>query len=132
LNPVKDKIKSLPVESFPLKAKWRSGLDNSGGQQTPHQKSQNELAQKNREVVVTCLDAILDTNGSILYDNEYKNSDCGMRPLMIVPGEFHDQGDAKWVVIRGQLRGHNDMPFGRPIPQPAYWFQLMFISSSIF
>jgi hypothetical protein len=31
-------------------------------------------------------------------------------------GEFHDQGDAKWIVIRGQLRGHNDMPFGRPTP----------------
>jgi hypothetical protein len=29
-------------------------------------------------------------------------------------GEFHDQGDAKWIVIRGQLRGHNDTPFGRP------------------
>jgi hypothetical protein len=29
-------------------------------------------------------------------------------------GKFHDQRDAKWVVIRGQLRGHNDMPFGLP------------------
>jgi hypothetical protein len=29
-------------------------------------------------------------------------------------GKFHDQGDAKWIVIRGQLRGHNDTPFGRP------------------
>jgi hypothetical protein len=31
-------------------------------------------------------------------------------------GKFHDQGDAKWIVIRGQLRGHNDMPFGQPTP----------------
>jgi hypothetical protein len=31
-------------------------------------------------------------------------------------GEFHDQGDAKWIVIRGQLRGPNDTPFGRPTP----------------
>jgi hypothetical protein len=31
-------------------------------------------------------------------------------------GEFHDQGDAKWIVIRGQLRDHNDMPLGRPAP----------------
>jgi hypothetical protein len=31
-------------------------------------------------------------------------------------GEFHDQGDAKWIVIRGQLRGHNDTPFGRRTP----------------
>jgi hypothetical protein len=36
--------------------------------------------------------------------------------LMSRYGEFHDQGDAKWIVIRGQLRGHNDMPFGRPTP----------------
>jgi hypothetical protein len=27
-------------------------------------------------------------------------------------GEFHDQEDAKWIVIRGQLRVHNDTPFG--------------------
>jgi hypothetical protein len=31
-------------------------------------------------------------------------------------GQFHDQGDAKWIVIRGQLKGHNDAPFGRPTP----------------
>jgi hypothetical protein len=31
-------------------------------------------------------------------------------------GEFHDQEDAKWIVIRGQLRGHNDMPFRQPAP----------------
>jgi hypothetical protein len=33
-------------------------------------------------------------------------------------GEFHDQGDAKWIVIRGPLRGHNPMGghlAGRPI-----------------
>jgi hypothetical protein len=29
-------------------------------------------------------------------------------------GEFHDQGDAKWIVIRRQLSGHNDFSFGRP------------------
>jgi hypothetical protein len=35
-------------------------------------------------------------------------------------GEFHDQGDTKWIVMRGQLRGHNDMPFGPPTPdRPA-------------
>jgi hypothetical protein len=33
-----------------------------------------------------------------------------------VVSEFHNQGDAKWIVIRGQLRGHNDTPFGRPAP----------------
>jgi hypothetical protein len=31
-------------------------------------------------------------------------------------GEFHDEGDAKWIVFRGQLRGHNGTPFGRPTP----------------
>jgi hypothetical protein len=31
-------------------------------------------------------------------------------------GKFHDLGDAKCIVIRGQLRGHNDTPFGRPTP----------------
>jgi hypothetical protein len=30
-----------------------------------------------------------------------------------------DQGDAKWIVIRGQLRGDNDMPFGQPTPLAA-------------
>jgi hypothetical protein len=33
-----------------------------------------------------------------------------------VLGEFHDQGDAKGIIIRGQLCGHNDMPCGRPAP----------------
>jgi hypothetical protein len=31
-------------------------------------------------------------------------------------GKFHDQEDAKRIVIRRQLRGHNDTPFGRPTP----------------
>jgi hypothetical protein len=35
----------------------------------------------------------------------------------VASGEFHDQGDAKWIVIRGQLRGHNDTPCG------GWWFQ---------
>jgi hypothetical protein len=29
-------------------------------------------------------------------------------------GEFGDQSDAKWIVIRRLLRGHNDMPCGWP------------------
>jgi hypothetical protein len=31
---------------------------------------------------------------------------------VFVSGKFHDQGDAKWMVIRGQLRGHNNTPCG--------------------
>jgi hypothetical protein len=26
-------------------------------------------------------------------------------------GEFHDQADAKWILISGQLRDHNDTPY---------------------
>jgi hypothetical protein len=32
------------------------------------------------------------------------------------PGELHDQGDAKWIVIRRLLWDHNDTPCGRPAP----------------
>jgi hypothetical protein len=35
---------------------------------------------------------------------------------MHVSGKFHDQGDAEWIVIRGQLRGPNNTPFGQPTP----------------
>jgi hypothetical protein len=31
-------------------------------------------------------------------------------------GEFHDQGDTKWIEIRGSLWGHNDMTCGQPAP----------------
>jgi hypothetical protein len=31
-------------------------------------------------------------------------------------GDFHDQGDAKWIVIRRSLWGHNDTPCGRSAP----------------
>jgi hypothetical protein len=30
--------------------------------------------------------------------------------LFVIPGKFHDQGDAKWITIRRSLWGHNDMP----------------------
>jgi hypothetical protein len=40
-----------------------------------------------------------------------------MASLMLTPlGEFHDQGDAKWIVIRRLLWGHNDTPCGQPAP----------------
>jgi hypothetical protein len=61
--------------------------------------------------------------------------------IIKVLGEFHDQGDAKWIVIRRQLRGHNDTPCGQPAPgRPAYWtpagriwwFRLLLISNNIF
>jgi hypothetical protein len=31
-------------------------------------------------------------------------------------GGSHDQTDAEWIVIRTELWGHNDTPFGRPAP----------------
>jgi hypothetical protein len=31
-------------------------------------------------------------------------------------GEFHDQGDARRIVIRTSLWGHNDKPFRQPTP----------------
>jgi hypothetical protein len=57
-------------------------------------------------------------------------------PVQLI-GEFHGQGDAKWLVIKGQLRGHNDMPLGRPTqgwPSQGriLWFKLLFISTVIF
>jgi hypothetical protein len=33
---------------------------------------------------------------------------------LFIMGKFHDQGDAKWIVFRRSLRGHNDTPCGRP------------------
>jgi hypothetical protein len=36
--------------------------------------------------------------------------------LVFCGGEFNEQEDAKWRVIRGQLRGLNNTPFGRPTP----------------
>ena len=40
-------------------------------------------------------------------------------------GEFHDQGDAEWIVIRRQLRDHNDKPSAAN-PQPALRAELVF------
>jgi hypothetical protein len=38
------------------------------------------------------------------------------RHATIATGGSHDQADAEWIVIRRQLRGHDDTPFGRPAP----------------
>jgi hypothetical protein len=39
-----------------------------------------------------------------------------VRPAAVLLGEFHDQGDAKWIAIRRSLWGHNDAPYGWPAP----------------
>jgi hypothetical protein len=38
----------------------------------------------------------------------------------MVQGGSHDQTDAEWIVIKTQLRGHNNTPFGQQAPgQPS-------------
>jgi hypothetical protein len=47
---------------------------------------------------------------SVLMDNSVSSTD----------GELHDQADAKWIVIRGLLWGHDECfkvtPCGQPTP----------------
>jgi hypothetical protein len=33
-----------------------------------------------------------------------------------MPGKYHDQAHAEWIVIRGPLRGENDTRFGKQTP----------------
>jgi hypothetical protein len=54
--------------------------------------------------------------------------------MALQAGEFHDQGDAKWIVITGQLKGHKDTPLGRPTAPRGWppsgrnwWFKLLLI-----
>jgi hypothetical protein len=48
--------------------------------------------------------------------------------LRVCSGEFHDQGDAKWIVIRGiTIR-----PAGWPPAGHIWWFQSLSISNTIF
>jgi hypothetical protein len=63
--------------------------------------------QKKKSVHVTFNTAGGDVIGAFYIDAP---------PLSESTGKFHDQGDAKWIVIMGQLRRHNDKPFGRPTP----------------
>jgi hypothetical protein len=35
--------------------------------------------------------------------------ECTMQENIAL-GKFYDQGDAKWIITKGQLRGHNDTP----------------------
>jgi hypothetical protein len=35
---------------------------------------------------------------------------------VVADGEFHDQGDAKWIVFRRSLWGNNNTPFGQRTP----------------
>jgi hypothetical protein len=37
-------------------------------------------------------------------------------------GESYDQAEAEWIVIRTQLRGHNDTPLGRPSSRPGCYY----------
>jgi hypothetical protein len=46
-------------------------------------------------------------------------------------GEFHDQGDAKWIAFGRQLRGHNETLFGRPTPGLAALWAYLVVSVTI-
>jgi hypothetical protein len=75
-----------------------------------------------------------DGNGMYIHKYGGSRSPFGGQ---LTSGKFHAQGDAKWIVIRGQLSGHNDTPCRRPTssrPPPGHtcWFQLLLISSNIF
>jgi hypothetical protein len=76
-------------------------------------------------------------------DREGQDVDDDLEP--VEGSKFHDQADAKWIVIRGSLRGHDDMSCGRPTPgRPigCLWvgrlagriwcFQLILISNIVF
>jgi hypothetical protein len=49
-------------------------------------------------------------------DNQIFLPASHVSPLHNRPGKFYDQGDANWIVIRRQLRGHIDTPCGRLTP----------------
>jgi hypothetical protein len=58
------------------------------------------------------LDRLFRTVGSFAcHSLDYK-----FRIVVVTVGDSHDQADAEWIVIRTQLRGHNDTPFGWPAP----------------
>jgi hypothetical protein len=98
---VAESIKSLSSSSFPLRAKLRTGTDGSGSQPNSHQKSSNDLTQTHKETFVICLDSVTAADGEVVYDNEFKASDCGMRPLGIVPAKENDE-------LVGQIMSHLD------------------------
>jgi hypothetical protein len=46
-------------------------------------------------------------------DDEWgDDGELDLTPAAVAPGDFHDQANAKWIAIRGPLRGHNDTPVG--------------------
>jgi hypothetical protein len=49
-----------------------------------------------------------------------------------VIGKFQDQGDTKWIVIMGHLKGHNDTPFGRPKPGRPFGRPVVGCSQGVF
>jgi hypothetical protein len=49
-------------------------------------------------------------------DAEFHDPDGRMYSDEIPEGEFRNQVDVKWIVIRGSLRGHNDKLCGWPHP----------------
>jgi hypothetical protein len=60
----------------------------------------------------------------------------GKRGMRTGKHKFHDQGDATWIVFRGQLRGHYDTPYRLPGGWPPsgriWWFRLLLFSNILF
>jgi hypothetical protein len=57
-----------------------------------------------------------------LFSNQWGSTSLNMELYLLhilyctYCGRFHDQGDAKWIVIRRSLWGPNNTPCGRPAP----------------
>jgi hypothetical protein len=76
-----------------------------------------------KSIVEGCFGRELDPNYESIIANYAREYGIAQKHLIDSEGNFHDQGDAKQIVIRGQLRGH-DTPFvqstpGRPIGCPG-------------
>jgi hypothetical protein len=74
----------------------------------------------------------LHSLGNLLGNLRKKKENSIIVKMLPFVGEFHDQGDAKWIVIRGQLRGHNDTPFGRPTPGRPISFPVVSCPQGVF
>jgi hypothetical protein len=62
------------------------------------------------------LDALQSFISDLHWPDQVLAEHLDHRLKLMAAGGFHDQGDAKWIVIRRSLWGHNDMPCGWPAP----------------